>query len=272
MSRRPLSWLPRISCNDACHKARRSLGGTDYAVIVGTPVYAMFSGTARYWKRGTGGYTITIYRDGFNQIGETMHLSRSNGFDLGGASRHVTEGDLIGYSGGAIGHPGAGSSTGPHLHAHVIVDGIRYGMEEYLANPAWAASAEPIKIEEERKTTMTTNYLDKSTLDTAGNFIPGVTIYITAGDSPGTPANWIEYTRTGKDNDRAVIAFKQHGPHMALDAAEIAKLKSEYLAPLTLGTEIPISAAVDLSSETIGGLASAIATAVLDASAARLSS
>lgn len=48
MPRRPLAWPPRIVCDDACHKRRGSLGGTDYAVVVGTPVYAMFSGMARY--------------------------------------------------------------------------------------------------------------------------------------------------------------------------------------------------------------------------------
>lgn len=144
MPRRPLSWLPRISCDDRCHKNRGSLGGTDYAVGVGTPVYAMFSGMARFQVVGTGGWTVSIRRDGSNQVGQLMHLSRANGLTLGGASRHVNEGDLVAWSGGAKGALGAGSSTGPHLHAHVSVNGTRYGMEEYLANPAWAGSGTPI--------------------------------------------------------------------------------------------------------------------------------
>lgn len=150
MPRRPLAWLPRISCGDACHKSRGSLGGTDYVVPVGTPVYAMFSGLARFRVAGTGGWTISINRDVDHQVGETMHMSRANGFILGGASRLVTEGDLIGWSGGAVRAPGAGSSTGPHLHAHVYVNGVRYGMEEYLHNPSWAGGGSiPIEIEEE---------------------------------------------------------------------------------------------------------------------------
>lgn len=60
MPRRPLAWPPRIVCDDACHKRRGSLGGTDYAVVVGTPVYAMFSGMARYRVAGTGGWTPMI--------------------------------------------------------------------------------------------------------------------------------------------------------------------------------------------------------------------
>ena len=151
MPRRPLATLPHISCDDACHKRRGSLGGTDYAVGLGTPVYAMFSGMARYRVAGTGGWTITINRDGNPHRGETMHLSRANGFVLGGASHHVNESDLIAWSGGVKGAPGSGSATGPHLHAHVYVNGIRYGMEEYLANPAWAGGGALIEEKESEK-------------------------------------------------------------------------------------------------------------------------
>lgn len=151
MPRRPLATLPRISCDDACHKARGSLGGTDYAVIVGTPVYAMFSGTAHFSTVGTGGWTLTIDRDGYPQRGQLMHLSKANGFTLGGPSRHVTEGELVAWSGGARGAYGAGSSTGPHLHAHVTVNGVRYGMEEYLTNPQWAGTGSRINQGEEMR-------------------------------------------------------------------------------------------------------------------------
>lgn len=147
MPRRPLTSYGWIACDDACHKRRGSLGGTDYAVVLGTPVYAMFSGMARYRVAGTGGWTVTINRDVDYQVGELMHLSRSNGFVLGGASRHVNEGDLVAWSGGAYKAPGSGSSTGPHLHAHVYINGRRYGMEEYLATPSWAGGT-PIVIDE----------------------------------------------------------------------------------------------------------------------------
>lgn len=153
MPRRPLDHLPRITCNDACHKKRGSEGGTDYLASVGTPVYAMFSGMARYRIAGTGGWTVSINRENSTQIGELMHLSRANGFTLGGSSRHVNEGDLVAWSGGAYKAPGAGSSTGPHLHAHVYVDGVRYGMEEYLANST-PAGGDITPIEAERKRTM----------------------------------------------------------------------------------------------------------------------
>lgn len=128
--RRPLAVLPRISCNDACHKARGSLGGTDYAVVVGTNVLAPMTGTASFGWGGTGGYTITI-TSGNTKV-QLMHLSAAVGLVYGGASKTVTEGQHIGESGGAYRAPGSGSSTGPHLHAHVIYKGVRYGMEEWL--------------------------------------------------------------------------------------------------------------------------------------------
>ena len=160
MPSRPLATLPHVSCDDACHKNRGSLGGTDYAVGLGTPVYAMFSGMARYRVAGTGGWTISIERDVDHQVGELMHLSRANGFVLGGARLAVTEGDLVAWSGGVKGAPGSGSATGPHLHAHVYVNGTRYGMEEYLANPDWAGGGTPITM---RKRDLTMPALIKRT-------------------------------------------------------------------------------------------------------------
>jgi len=50
---------------------------------------------------------------------KAFHLSR---IDIANG-QHVNAGDIIGTMGGAIGHPGAGSSTGPHLHFEVWTGG-----------------------------------------------------------------------------------------------------------------------------------------------------
>ena len=198
MPRRPLATLPRISCDDACHKRRGSLGGTDYVVGVGTPVYAMFSGMARFRVAGTGGWTVSIERDVDHQVGELMHLSRANGFVLGGARLAVTEGDLVAWSGGRKGAPGSGSATGPHLHAHVYVNGVRYGMEEYLANPAWAGGT-PIPIITEsnrrRKKTMLALLINDG-LNKLGS---GTHTYLTG------PGYWLETTGHPTANEVSIL-------------------------------------------------------------------
>lgn len=128
MPRRPLAFLPPISCDDKCHKARGSAGGTDYAVPVGTRVFAPFTGMAKVVEgHGTGGWYVQIT----NTQGHVCHLDHLSAFEI--KSGRVDEGDLVARSGGALGSPGAGSATGPHLHADVDVPGHgRMGMEEYL--------------------------------------------------------------------------------------------------------------------------------------------
>jgi len=127
---------PRISCDDPCHKRRGSAGGEDFAVAVGTPVFAPVAGTYRFRSAGTGGWTITVVPADSRLRGwvlEVMHLSRSAGLVLGGASRYYPEGALIGYSGGRRGAPGAGSSNGPHTHEHAIIHGRRGGIRAAMA-------------------------------------------------------------------------------------------------------------------------------------------
>lgn len=141
MAIRPLKGNPPISCDDVCHRARGSRGGTDYAVPVGTPVYATFNGhVARYYNNEAGNYLCINHENG--HVSYYMHLSRY----VSSTGDYVTEGQLVAYSGGIAGIHGSGSSTGPHLHANVDIDGIRYGMEEYLALVT-PASLTPTKIE-----------------------------------------------------------------------------------------------------------------------------
>jgi murein DD-endopeptidase MepM/ murein hydrolase activator NlpD len=85
--------------------------GTDFAIAQGTELRATTSGVIRNYKGNTGGWGIDIVRpDGW--VVRNWHMSEffvSNG-------QKVNSGDVIGLTGGAKGHPGAGLSTGPHLH------------------------------------------------------------------------------------------------------------------------------------------------------------
>lgn len=104
------------------HRNRRppSLGGDDFKMKVGTPIYAHFDGKfKRKLFNGTGGHTGVI--EGKNVSMEYMHLSKF----VATHNSNVKMGDLIAYSGGAKGAPGSGSSTGPHLHIHGIKNGVR---------------------------------------------------------------------------------------------------------------------------------------------------
>lgn len=103
------------------HIRRGSAGGIDYKMPVGTPLPSPEAGTVSYIpNNGTGGHTAVItHKDGRQTV--YMHLSS---FTLWNGAL-VNAGDIVGKSGGAKGAPGAGSSTGPHLHAHQNQNGRR---------------------------------------------------------------------------------------------------------------------------------------------------
>lgn len=89
--------------------------GIDYAVPVGTAVRAPAAGTIDVAGERQG-YGNAIYINfGGGTTGRFGHLSK---FNVKPGDR-VEAGDIIGYSGGAPGTPGAGRSTGAHLHYEV---------------------------------------------------------------------------------------------------------------------------------------------------------
>lgn len=125
----------RISDGWASHIARGSLGGVDFACAVGTPIPAPCDGKiTNVPNNGTGGHTVNLWHaDGSRD--QFMHLSRFV------AEGNVKQGDIIGYSGGKKGAPGAGSSTGPHIHWHYILkSGKRVNPLEYTGKSAPAAA------------------------------------------------------------------------------------------------------------------------------------
>lgn len=105
-----------VTCDWGCHRRRGSAGGVDRAMSVGTAIPACHEGVVTYIaENGTGGHTATIkHPDGSKT--QYMHLSEF----VGAGGRQVVEGEIIARSGGKKGAPGAGSSTGPHLHSHSI--------------------------------------------------------------------------------------------------------------------------------------------------------
>jgi murein DD-endopeptidase MepM/ murein hydrolase activator NlpD len=89
--------------------------GVDIAMPMGTSVTPVAPGkvVAVTTSKDAGTYVSVQHADG--KISEYMHLQRTS-VKIGDAVDGSTE---IGKSGGAVGDPGAGKSTGPHLHLQI---------------------------------------------------------------------------------------------------------------------------------------------------------
>ena len=133
----------RMTCDHQCHQLRTPpSGGEDWAMPVGTAIYAPFDAEAIFHEQGSGGWAMTFTPTAQELHGLTvqlMHLSDGVELDLGD-SGPVAEGDLTARSGGDPAHPGAGNSTGPHLHGHGYLNGRRISLTEAIA---WAKARTP---------------------------------------------------------------------------------------------------------------------------------
>lgn len=111
------------------HVSRGSSGGTDYMMPSGTPLPTPFGGIiSNTPNNGSGGHTVTVRMDNGYAL-QYMHLSAFKKRD----GERVKAGDIVGLSGGARGAVGAGSSTGPHLHVHVVTPaGTRMSFLDYI--------------------------------------------------------------------------------------------------------------------------------------------
>jgi murein DD-endopeptidase MepM/ murein hydrolase activator NlpD len=89
--------------------------GTDFAAPIGTPVMASGAGTVEYsgWKGGYGKF-ISIRHSSVYQTNYAHLQDYAKGIRRGAK---VQQGQVIGYLGST------GSSTGPHLHYEVVVNG-----------------------------------------------------------------------------------------------------------------------------------------------------
>jgi peptidoglycan LD-endopeptidase LytH len=90
--------------------------GVDIALKVGTPIYALVDATI-VWAGPSGACGLGIQLHAAAQQARITycHLSAITVT----AGQHVDAGATLGHSCGEPGTPGAGSSTGPHLHLHI---------------------------------------------------------------------------------------------------------------------------------------------------------
>ncbi|MBU0646670.1 peptidoglycan DD-metalloendopeptidase family protein [Patescibacteria group bacterium] len=103
--------------------------GIDLPEPVGTPLKAAAPGYVAWTRTGAsyGNYVMIIHTNGLATL--YAHLSKIGVVP----DQFVSRGEVIGATGGAAGAPGAGLSTGPHLHFEVRKNGIPVNPLDYLA-------------------------------------------------------------------------------------------------------------------------------------------
>jgi hypothetical protein len=92
--------------------------GIDYAVPIGTPVYAAHDGQTQAAVGTTYGVQVWVTGNGTTTVYAHLSKARPDGA--------VKAGDVIGYSGNT------GRSTGPHLHFGLKIDGTKSSYKDWL--------------------------------------------------------------------------------------------------------------------------------------------
>lgn len=134
----------RVSCDWKCHIARKSAGGTDYAVPVGTPIQASFDGKLEYKYSSTTNLARAILTRPRGVAFYHLHLSKfGDGTQKARIVGNVEQGDVIGYTGGRVGAWGSGTANGPHLHANAIdADGKFRDVHDYFTTTVDTSSSQ----------------------------------------------------------------------------------------------------------------------------------
>lgn len=170
--------------------ARALHEGIDIPVRVGTKVYAPLAG--RVHSKGTAGAAgnYLILQHSATLRTRYNHLQR-----VPSVTGRVSEGQHVANSGGRPGDPGAGSSSGPHLHfaVYVLIDGRWTPID-----PAPWLKARPASDEKPRPSRPSTEEQDDIMRY----------VYVDDYDGKGTAAWVLVNTITGKtvavyDQDRA---------------------------------------------------------------------
>ncbi len=102
--------------------------GVDVRASVGTPITSAAGGYVAWNKRGRlyGNYVMVVHPGNVATV--YAHLSKF----IAPPDTYVQRGDVLGLTGGMPGQPGAGLSTGPHLHFEVRQDGVPVDPENFL--------------------------------------------------------------------------------------------------------------------------------------------
>ena len=147
--------------------------------------------------------------------------------------------------GGYVGPLGtSGYSTGPHTHIMVsltsndprsyagLIDPLPYIVGARTRPAGGDATPFPIPVRANGDD-MTTLYLNADTL-VDGKAVNGTTVYAIAGDSPGTPANWLEVN----PEIATAKSIQIGGSAIRLSAANFEKFKARYLAPVATAGQV----------------------------------
>ena len=141
--------LPGIT-NQLAGRPHHTYPAWDMGVPVGTPTFAMVDGTVvaadgsqpRY-RSGLSRCGNIVIIDGVDQVRYTYcHLSHVSV----SAGDMVTAGQQIGATGGQPGAPGAGNTTGPHLHLGMRGQGRRLCPQQLLASILAGAPVNPLTL------------------------------------------------------------------------------------------------------------------------------
>jgi murein DD-endopeptidase MepM/ murein hydrolase activator NlpD len=137
----PIDNISNITSGYGVRRPYETHNSIDIAAKVGTPVKAIANGTVKIAQKNYNklcGTTLDIvYGDGLSS--RFCHLSELN-VNVGDT---VTQGQVVGKSGGQPGAEGAGNSTGPHLHFTLLLNGKPVNPIDYIGKDV----ADPIDSE-----------------------------------------------------------------------------------------------------------------------------
>jgi murein DD-endopeptidase MepM/ murein hydrolase activator NlpD len=214
-------WGPVPASNDDFndHEARNSPNsGVDWGMPVGTSLKTPHAGTLQIDNSGDLWQANILHSSGWRS--ELLHVS---GF-VGGA-RVVALGDVVALSGGEPGDPGAGSSSGPHLHWS-LKDASGTNVDPLLHAGVGGASTQETEI--------TPNMIGFALQVTPPS--GPVTLWALAGGGVGA-SNWIEIPDNAtatKIADFLGVPGGTNRSFVTVDQAKWNSLKAAFTAPPTV--------------------------------------
>lgn len=218
-------------------------GGTDYI---------FYPSDGDIVAAADGRVTLVAGTNGFTP-GPAILLALSDGraINYREVARPLVKSGQMVVQGQAIGVPNK-ASRWPHIDA--TVGGKRVPFEPLVNVGTNTAGGGGTPVTPPRGNSMTSLYYDNSTTPF---------LFALAGDSPGTPANWLETTDTGL---ATTWSAQIGGPSAALNHASFVAFKAAYQAPLaTTGGSGGSSSSAPTVAQIVAGVTPAVQT-ISDAS------